>query len=320
MPSRSNSIKKGLKNYVFSGTRSRTLSRKPSQDSIRTTSSLTSQNSSQDLQRSGSISGWRNWVRPRSRSTSRPGTANGQADEAETKKADHSVVDLNRELPPLPSLDTWKEPQPAKEETAKSPISPISGPHIATLMRPKEPQPARHTSPRVQHGKSESEAPIVQHKHIYPERKSSRRDPASFSFPDTKRTNPYSPIVIDPLSTGSSSTSNLERLGSSIHTRQRSGGSLTSPSSPMGEMNLDGTVSNYSRKMSTEVASRGPVFNNEVNILKKDEQKSKIKKVFSGWMHKKTKKDDWMQKIEKGGVKEGVMVQETNNTSTVVRY
>ena len=129
---------------------------------------------------------------------------------------------------------------------------------------------------------------------------------------------PYSPLILDLASTVSSSTSNLERMGSSTHTRQRSGGSLTSPSSPMGEMNPDIPV-NFSRKISTDAASRGPVFINEVNISKKDEQKSKLKKVFSGWMNKKTKKDDWMQKIEKDGVKEGVMVQEST-AATVVRY
>ena len=139
-PSRSDSIRKGI-NYVFSGPRSRTVSRKPSQESLHTTHSITSQNSSQDLQRSGSVTGWRNWVRPRSRSTSRPGTANGHQEESEQlKKHDPAVVDLNRELPPLPGLDTWRDPILVNDETGKSPISPGSGPHIASLMRPKTPQ------------------------------------------------------------------------------------------------------------------------------------------------------------------------------------
>ena len=42
--------------------------------------------------------------------------------------------------------------------------------------------------------------------------------------------------------------------------------------------------------------------------------------MFSGWVLKKDKKEDWMHKIEKEGVKEGVLVQEGGTHGAVVRY
>jgi hypothetical protein len=52
----------------------------------------------------------------------------------------------------------------------------------------------------------------------------------------------------------------------------------------------------------------------------KDEQKSKLRRVLSGWMLKKEKKEDWMGKVEKRGVRNGVMVQEEAALPPVVRY
>jgi hypothetical protein len=51
-----------------------------------------------------------------------------------------------------------------------------------------------------------------------------------------------------------------------------------------------------------------------------EEQKSRLKKIFSGWMTRKNKKEDWMHKMERKGVKEGVLVQESTSASPVVRY
>jgi hypothetical protein len=71
--------------------------------------------------------------------------------------------------------------------------------------------------------------------------------------------------------------------------------------------------------MSVDTPTRS-TFSNEVKVSRKEEQKSRLKKVFSGWMSKKEKKDDWMQQIEKRGVKEGVMVQDGAAGAPVVRY
>lgn len=63
-------------------------------------------------------------------------------------------------------------------------------------------------------------------------------------------------------------------------------------------------------------------LSNEPKAPAKEEQKSKLKKIFSGWIHKKDKKDDWMHKMEKEGIKEGVLVQDSNDAlaAPVVRY
>jgi hypothetical protein len=82
---------------------------------------------------------------------------------------------------------------------------------------------------------------------------------------------------------------------------------------------------NFSRKISAEVP-RSPKekipYKNVVQVSgpAKDEQKSKLRRVLSGWMLKKEKKEDWMGKVEKQGVRNGVMVQEEAALPPVVRY
>jgi hypothetical protein len=72
--------------------------------------------------------------------------------------------------------------------------------------------------------------------------------------------------------------------------------------------------------MSVDTTAR-KTLSNEPKTPGREEQKSKLKKIFSGWMHKKDKKEDWMHKMEKDGVKEGVLVQEgSTSASPVVRY
>jgi hypothetical protein len=76
---------------------------------------------------------------------------------------------------------------------------------------------------------------------------------------------------------------------------------------------------NFSRKMSVDTPSRS-TFSNEVRLSRKEEQKSTFMKIFSGWMTKKEKKDDWMHRLEKQGVKEGIIEQDGAATAPVVRY
>jgi len=82
---------------------------------------------------------------------------------------------------------------------------------------------------------------------------------------------------------------------------------------------LSGEAANYSRKMSVDTPARS-TLSSEGKPSRKEEQKSRLKKVFSGWMTKKEKKEDWMHRIEKEGVKEGVMVQDGTAGAPVVRY
>jgi hypothetical protein len=102
---------------------------------------------------------------------------------------------------------------------------------------------------------------------------------------------------------GSVSTGNLG------HMRQKSSDSTSTPKKSL----------NFSRKMSTDASAPGS-FSNEVKVSRKEEQKSRLMKVFSGWMSKKEKKDDWMHRIEKEGVKEGVMVHDGAADAPIVRY
>jgi hypothetical protein len=117
--------------------------------------------------RSISAQGWRSWGLQRKSSKSSLVESQSFSSGANLSKAplespynDIQVVprkeiDLNRELPPLPSIDTWQEPQP----------QPNPGLHIASLMRPKSKAQTRKSVARhiVQASSSESvpQAPTV---------------------------------------------------------------------------------------------------------------------------------------------------------------
>lgn len=263
---------------MFPGSTSRSISRAPSHESLRTTNTRISQDSDR-----GSASGWRSWRRSGSRGNSRPGTSKGKPEEAEeAKKANTHPVNLNRELPPLPSLDSWKD-ETVKPEPVRSPTS---GAHIADLMRPQQKQPPA-TANRKTHRRSGSDTLATQ----YNAALAARSHPKTMTPPSAGRT-----LV------GSASTSNLHQ------SRHKSTDSPLTPEAP-----------NFSHKMSVDTPTRS-TFSNEVKLSKKEEQKSRLKKVFSGWMTKKDKKEDWMHRIEKKGVREGVMVSGGVADGPVVRY
>tara|TARA_R110002003_G_scaffold40_5_gene2625 strand:- start:53 stop:1099 length:1047 start_codon:yes stop_codon:yes gene_type:complete len=303
-PSRARSIKENLKEYVFPG--SRTLSRATSHDSLRTTNTRHSQDS-QDPPPSASTQGWRSWNlrRSTSRSNSRPGTSKGQPEEAETpKKASANQVNLNRELPPLPSLDSWKD----NEQTVPDKVvSPTSATHIASLMRPQDPPKADRTAAsHKSHRRSGSDTLAMQFTASLASRSPTHTKHQAQAASRSKTLTPDSLAATAPTLVASSSTSNLG------HARQKSAGSTLSP-----KMSLE--APNFSRKMSVDTPARS-TFSNEVKVSRREEQKSRLKKVFSGWMRKKENKDDWMHRIEKQGVKEGVMVQDAGAGAPVVRY
>jgi hypothetical protein len=320
-PSRAASIKGSVKEYFVPGSRSRALSRAQSKESLRSSAT----NDEQNLSRNGSNSGWRSWGirRSSSRNNSRPGTSKGQAEEAQPRKSESNGLNLNRELPPLPGLDTWKDtweeqekPAEVKVASPKSPKSPTTGTHIASLMRSQEQHKERSPAAQKQHRKSGSDAVAMQSGDAFPVRQSSRKQ-GTQPIPQPTRTAPSSPGNADHVMTGWSSTSNLDQrleLSSSNHTRQRSGASGSASNS-----NRSADPSNFSHNMSLDSPAR-TTFSNEPKPPGREEQKSKLKKIFSGWMTKKDKKEDWMHKMEKEGVKEGVLVQESTTTSPVVRY
>ncbi|KAH8719271.1 hypothetical protein GQ44DRAFT_741984 [Phaeosphaeriaceae sp. PMI808] len=290
-PSRAQSIKNNIKEYVFSGTVSRSLSRAPSQGSLRTLNTNISHDSSADQppNSASSQSGWRAWTLPRkssTRSNSRPGTSKGQLDESDLpKKANPNVVNLNRELPPLPSLDSWKDEKAAPLQ--QDPIrSPTSANHIASVMRPRD----RPSAPNRSHRRSGSDTLALQY--------------AASLQPKPTRT-PDSTLSTNPTLVASASTTAL------THARHRSTDTSSTPKKSCETVN-------FSSKMSADVPRSS--FSTEVKLSRKEEQKSRLKKVFTGWMHRKAGKEDWMQRVEKEGVKDGVLVQGSVNGVPVVRY
>ncbi|KAJ5028857.1 hypothetical protein J3E72DRAFT_238442 [Bipolaris maydis] len=320
-PSRATSIKESVIEYVFPGSRSRALSRAQSKESLRSPAD----SNDTGLSRNGSNATWRSWGLRRMKSTrseNRSGSSHGQGDDgAQPRKSESNAVNLNRELPPLPSLDSWKEPEKPKQEVA-SPKSPTAETHIASLMRPQEQHSERSPAARKQHRRSGSDTLAMQYTAAFPARKSSRRQgtqptsqtPTSAAVPASAVS--VSPKLTEKLATNaSSSTTNVDQQ----HTRTASS-SQTRPRS--GESNTTAQVSNFSHRMSIDSPAVLKTISHEPKAPAKEEQKSKLKKIFSGWIHKKDKKDDWMHKMEKEGIKEGVLVKDSNDalSAPVVRY
>lgn len=101
--------------------------------------------------------------------------------------------------------------------------------------------------------------------------------------------------------------------------------------SPSAKVSTD-RAPNFSRKISSDVGPQqtDPMdyypYQNVVQIkaqkeaIAREDKQSKLRKVLSGWMTKKEKKEDWMQKVEKKGIKEGIMIQEEPALPPVIRY
>ncbi|USP77496.1 uncharacterized protein yc1106_04770 [Curvularia clavata] len=315
-PSRAASIKESVIEYVFPGSRSRALSRAQSKESLRSPAENES-----SLSRRGSNSAWRSWgLRRMKSSSSRSGASQGQADDsAQPRKSESNAVNLNRELPPLPSLDSWKDPEQPKQEaiispkSPKTPKSPTAETHIASLMRSQDKPEDRSPGSSRQHRRSGSDTLAMQYNNAFPARKSSRKQ-GTQPIPQPTSTVSASPGQTETSGTNRSSATKVEQRpdqASSSHTRQRSGGS-----------NGSTHASNFSHRLSIESPVTLKTISHEPKPPAKEEQKSKLKKIFSGWIHKKDKKDDWMHKLEKEGIKEGVLVQDGNDSlaSPVVRY
>lgn len=302
-PSRARSIKENIKEYIFPGSSapSRALSRTQSRESLALCDDQDS-----EPKRSGSQRGWRSWgsaLRVNSRSNSRPGTRGRDSEPEQVKRYE---VNLNRELPPLPSLDSWKDevkPQPE-----------LSSSHIASVMRAHDKQqgPFSPTRSHHSHRRSGSEGLAVQYAQAYPQSPAhSHRSPMyNKQKVDSKKSSPRPDQgEVSQVMTGWSSSGNLAPRNG--HVRHQS----TDNSSP-GKMSMD--QNSFSRKISMDQPDH-PAF--PTAKMQKNQQQSRLKKVFSGWMLKKEKKsDDWMHKIEKEGVKEGVLVQEGGTHAPVVRY
>lgn len=133
-PSRTKSIRDNIKEYVRPSTArgSRSASRAESRSASRAGSRPATRGSGdedQTVSRQPSTRGWRSWGRRKDDSTDsrRPSTTGSSRGRSETRNGEASKTDvnLNRELPPLPGLDQWKEEEPAKTR------------HIANLWNPR---------------------------------------------------------------------------------------------------------------------------------------------------------------------------------------
>ncbi|KAF2112579.1 hypothetical protein BDV96DRAFT_601978 [Lophiotrema nucula] len=338
-PSRSRSIRSEIKEYIFPSSSDR-LSRQESRDSIRSRAS-----SQDEPKRSGSAHGWRSWGlqrRSSSRSNSRPGTSKGRIETHEQEKK--SELNLNRELPPLPSLDSWNqhEQSPSKEKRKST----AQGAHIATLMRSQDQHQQDYAATvRKQHRRSGSDTLALRY--------------ANTSFnksePQVARTASQmkvkAQVVHAPTRQKLESSMDFDELMSAMesprgfhdqlqlklggHTHQHNGTSLSrSPSAKMSSDNPRLNAPNFSRKISTDVSGHRPIpehddlgYENIVQITPyeskaagKEEQKGKLRKVLSGWVLRKEKKENWMRDFERNGIKNGVMIQDEPALPPVIRY
>lgn len=238
-------------------------------------------------------------------------------------------INLNRELPPLPSLDTWKEPEKRKEKRK----SQVQGAHIATVMRSQDQQQQEYAAAvRRHHRRSGSDTLAMRYTSAHPQPSVNAKP----TMRPSSTNKPSAPVLdmsmdFDKMMSAMSSTNNLdEQLKFRIngHVPQRSTSTISH--SPSAKVSSDGHLHapNFSRKISAEVAPSQRVpegaYPNVVQLSPthnhKEEQKGKLRKMFSGWMLRKEKKDDWMQKFEKEGIKGGIMVQNEAALPPVVRY
>jgi len=289
-PSRSRSIRSEIREYIRPS-----LSRSASRDSMRSNKSDAHQ------ERSSSTHGWRSWTLQRKTSLSsfidsRPGSARGRS---ETRSGDppKPELNLNRELPPLPSLDKWdqqeRRPEPKSNQSSKT--------HIANLMRAKDPSQDEVAAVRRQHRRSGSDS-LAKHMSFH-------EDATLFMPSQNVRIKAESAVHAKSNSSASpqqrsDSTTDVSSLARSIeeakrlkHQRHKS----TGDESYRIKNSMDGYPKNFSRKISSDATSahsriydpRRPSV--EITALPPHPGKSsKLRKVFSSWMlgGKKEKKNN----------------------------
>ncbi|OCK89072.1 uncharacterized protein K441DRAFT_620108 [Cenococcum geophilum 1.58] len=318
-PSRSRSIRSEIREYIRPS-----LSRSASRGSMRSNKSDARQ------ERSSSTHGWRSWTLQRKTSLSsfkdsRPVSARGRS---ETRSGDppKPELNLNRELPPLPSLDKWdqqeRRPEPNSNQSSKT--------HIADLMRAKNPSQDEVAAVRRQHRRSGSDS-LAKHMSFH-------EDATLLTPPQNVRikAKPAVPAKFNssaPPQQLSGSTTDVSSLARSIeeakrlkHQRHRS----TGDESYKMKTSMDGYPKNFSRKISSDATSahsriydpRHPSAAEVTALPPHPEKPSKLRKVFSSWMlrGKKEKKNNWADKLEQVGTKGGVLVRNEPAHAPVIKY
>ncbi|OCK75703.1 hypothetical protein K432DRAFT_397056 [Lepidopterella palustris CBS 459.81] len=323
-PSRSKSIRSEILDYV------RPLSRSASRESIR------SNKSDAKHERSPSSHGWRSWTLQRKTSLnsfkdSRPGSARGRS-ETRGNEPPKPEVNLNRELPPLPSLDKWKE-------QAQNPAQRCDT-HIANLMRSETNDREQYAAAiRRQHRRSGSDS--------FAKRMSLREDSTLHTPPQNVRPRPKSGVVnrVDSKMVAeqrADSTMDLDNLTTAVDRTQSTDPVTYTPGSNVRRHKHQHSTGSDMRKISTET----PNFSRKISMdtsaptnTKTDDRRypnsvevtalpicqdkqSKLRKVLSGWMlgGKKEKKGNWMDKLEQNGVKGGIMIHDKAAHAPIVKY
>lgn len=383
--SRARSITNSIKEYIRPGT-SEGPSRDPSRSPSRAASRASHRTGTSERERSPSTrGGWRSWGLSRKDEVVGDLSRSNSRGRSESRKGGTSKpgVNLNRELPPLPSLQTWKGAAPAetlahvaharsptqsskksmqldgrgrpRASTAASEKDEIVAARLGAPMAKSKPevyQPTRPHKPASQ-GNLMAVSPTAVARTTDPDREARNRD-RDFGPEDLIPSNPMdirahtrntSTTSTDhpPLSVGlrnaPASQASFDHYAS-VHGRNRSVNfsRVTSPGEPpSGMKELASSAPSFSQHRKYEKRDIPPAINSNTTkrldsrhrhvlntnntfspppVPPKDDKKS--------WWHLKAKQKkptNWMDQIEKLGVKDGVLV---NNGvvagSPVIRY
>ncbi|KAF2144077.1 uncharacterized protein K452DRAFT_285287 [Aplosporella prunicola CBS 121167] len=319
-----------IKEYFRPG--SSQLSKSASRDSLRSRRSEAA-----STQPTTQKHGWRSWGVQRSSSSDSLGSRSGsiRCGSTERNQDGKKGINLNRELPPLPSVDQWKAPRP--EVPYSKPSNPT---HIANLMQV---QPKAHSrrnghdrqTPREHRTRQRADA--------------GSRTASSQHSNDSDVPMHFQPRQQDPLTRDlASSHIDFDNLISAMkYTRKQDGTNLSNPSladsghgveqphqarRPSMKISIDQhgeKAPSFSRKASMEDRSLDAKYKNVVQ-LKADETSPSspvhsamggLKKVFTGLgLGKHKKSETWMDKFERSGVKGGVLIHDEAAGAPVVRY
>ncbi|KAF2751565.1 hypothetical protein M011DRAFT_483456 [Sporormia fimetaria CBS 119925] len=307
-PSRGRSIR-DIKGYIFS--KSGNLARRESHESLDQRNARPSLQI--DTSRNSSSHGWRSWGlqrKPSSRSTSRPVSSRGRS--MDEDPARRNEVNLNRELPPLPSLDTWKDQEKLAAKEKRQ--SHMGSAHIATVMRPPNQQQEYAAAVRAHHRRSGSDSLALKVKAAALLHPSAPSAVASTKSSPHRSSNKDRPV-------------NFDELLTALDSSNKDASDQSRPGPKMSQDRSRSAAPNFSRKISTDITSprrQDESYTKFVQISSppelRQENTSRLKKALSGWMLRKEKKDTWMDRFEKKGIKNGVMIQDEAALSPVVRY
>ncbi|KAK7526722.1 uncharacterized protein IWZ02DRAFT_180721 [Phyllosticta citriasiana] len=291
--------------------------------------------------------GWRSWGFQRKPSqesiSSRRASTFGRTDKACDSKKE---INLNRELPPLPSLDQWK----GSETEADAQAKPTNPTHIANLMQAPKVRPRKDQNQRIQSSEKTRQRPVEPnaHKPPMPRPKNGRRNistesEVSMHFGPRGETEVRDMGKVDldrvvsamryggkPKVDGNKSNPSLVDSGHGQDEAEPS----RKPSMKISVEQINNSEApNFSKKITPEVTSPLAAvdtsqYKNKVEIKTNSTTNSShnmrgLKKAFSSLLlgnKKDRKNENWMDEIEKNGVKGGIIIPDEVAGAPVVRY